>query len=298
MTQVVTHRGLDPSKPNYFFESSREAFTNQLARGYGLEFDVRVTSDGKFVIVHDKSLKRISGGADERLVGEATGDEIFSMELNGCHLTDLDTLCGMIAASVGSAISALHMKHESQIPEVIEAVVKAFQKYDLFERCIIFDTKIETAEAFKTADSRFHIAPSVAHEYDIERYNDCVGGTLYSVDEVLARKDLFDLVWLDEWDLADRDGRTKTLYNQETFGRLRAEGIKIGLVTPELHASSPGLLGGEAHQDAQNSARLGARIKEIALLNPDLMCTDYPDQLADFLEGKVSEVKIVREPKQ
>ena len=37
MTQIITHRGLDISRENYFAESSVEAFTDQSERGYGLE---------------------------------------------------------------------------------------------------------------------------------------------------------------------------------------------------------------------------------------------------------------------
>lgn len=287
MTQVVTHRGLDVSKENYFFESSFEAFQDQLNRGYGLEFDVCMTKDGQFAIVHDKTLKRISGGADERLVGEATGEEIFKMELNDCHLTDLDTLCGMIAASEGNSISALHLKHESQIKEVMDAIVATFKKYNLFERCIVFDATVEAATYLKEQEPRFHIAASVAHEYDKERYNGAVGGTLYTPDELVANKNVFDWVWLDEWDLTDKDGGEKTLYNKDVFEMLRKEGIKIGLVTPELHGTSPGLLGGEAHQDAADKSRLFSRIQNIISLKPDLVCTDYPDQVKEMIAQTV-----------
>ena len=293
MTQIMTHRGLDPSQSNYFFESSQEAFQDQLDRGYGLEYDVRVTADGHFVITHDKDVKRISDGVDQRLVSEATMEEIKAFELNGCHLTDLDTLCSMIAQSEGGSISALHLKYESQVPEVLDAVVDVFQKYDLFERCIVFDTKIETAKFLKEQDERFHIAPSVAHEYDIERYNEVVGETLYSVDEAIEHKDIFDWVWLDEWDRTDRDGGKKSLYTADVFTTLRSEGFKIGLVAPELHASSPGLLGGEAHQDAEDIERLGVRLKEIVLLGPDAMCTDYPDRVSECIDASDGELNIV-----
>jgi len=295
MIHVTTHRGLDPSIDNYFFESSKEAFEDQLTRGYGLEFDVRVTADGQFVITHDKTLERISGGADTRNVTEATMEEIKALELNGYHLTDLDTLCAMIAEHAGNSMSALHMKSESQIPEIIAAVIETFKKHDLFETCIVFDTTIETAKQLKAGDERFHIAPSVSHEYDIERYNDAVGGTLYSVEEVIDNKNVFDWVWLDEWDREDKDGGEKTLVNQETFSTLREHGFKIGLVTPELHASSPGLLGGEAHGDAADMTTLEARLQEIVRLNPDLMCTDYPDRVRSMIEGVEDERKVIRE---
>ena len=32
---IITHRGLEPSRSNYFSESSLEAFKDQLSRGFG-----------------------------------------------------------------------------------------------------------------------------------------------------------------------------------------------------------------------------------------------------------------------
>src|SRR5690606_14282937 len=131
------------------------------------------------------------------------------------------------------SISALHLKAESQQQPVLQAIVEAFNKYMLFDRCLIFDATVEIAQKLKHADERFHIAASVSHEYDIERYNVVVGGTLYSVEEVIQHTDVFDWVWLDEWDLTDREGGEKTLVNKDVCDRLREEGFQIGLVTPE-----------------------------------------------------------------
>jgi len=58
-SQILTHRGLEPSKPDFFPESSIEAFINQLHRGFGIEFDPNFVKDG-IVINHDSNLKRIT----------------------------------------------------------------------------------------------------------------------------------------------------------------------------------------------------------------------------------------------
>jgi hypothetical protein len=122
----------------------------------------------------------------------------------------------------------------------------------------------------------------VAHPYDIERYNQCVLGTLLSLEKVLSHKDLFSWVWLDEWDLADKDGGQKQFYTAEVFETLKDQGLKIALVTPELHGTSPGLLGGEAHPDADKS-RLFGRIQETINLQPDALCTDYPEEVRQMI---------------
>lgn len=129
------------------------------------------------------------------------------------------------------------------------------------------------------------MAPSVSHPFDIKRYNQAVSDTLISVEEAIKYKKegLYDWVWLDEWDRTDEDGGNKTLYNQEVFERLKSVGYKIALVTPELHGTSPRLLGGEAHPDAATKEKLFARIKEILSLSPDALCADYPEEALNLI---------------
>lgn len=50
ITSIITHRGLDFSKTKYYPESTLESFKEQLKKGYGLEFDIRITKDDKFII--------------------------------------------------------------------------------------------------------------------------------------------------------------------------------------------------------------------------------------------------------
>ncbi len=276
---IVTHRGLDPAQPNYFKESSLEAFTDQLNRGYGLEFDIRLTSDNVPVIIHDANLKRISGGADERAINGVSSAEILAMEFGGCHVTTFANLLNLIETKqVNGMISAFHLKNTAQDQATLDIVLDHLKNTDP-GKYILFDVKIETAKYLKSKNPKLMLAPSVAHPYDIKRYNEVVGHTLLSVDEVIENKNLFDWVWLDEWDTADENWGLKTLYNTETFGIMREYGFKIALVTPELHASSPGLLGGEAHADAQNHESLMGRIKEIVELLPDAVCTDFPEDV-------------------
>src|SRR5947209_18688781 len=63
--QIFTHRGLEPSKSDFYPESSYEAFQDQLNRGFGIEFDPNFVKDG-IVASHDANLKRITGGSDTR----------------------------------------------------------------------------------------------------------------------------------------------------------------------------------------------------------------------------------------
>lgn len=274
---IITHRGLDPSKKEYFAESSREAFEDQLARGFGLEFDLQSTKDNEIVILHDGDLSRTSNGTDLRTINELTIKELSSIIFSNSHIASLPEIIKLIKEkSDEKVVHAIHLKHSFQTRARLDTLLENLHGID-YKKYIIFDTTIETAKYLKERNSKLNLAPSVAHPFDIERYNYAVGGTLLSIDDVLKNRELFDWVWLDEWDLVNIDGGTKKLYTKEIFSRLRDKGFKIALISPELHAVSPGLLGGEIHPDARTMEQLEHRLHEIIALEPDVICTDYPD---------------------
>jgi len=257
---ILTHRGLDPDRTSYFRESSLEAFGDQLERGYGLEFDVQVTVEGKVIVAHHKSLD---------------SDNLLT--------TSLESLVVLIQEKASAnAFFAIHIKHIWQNSEILDVIIPALSGIR-HKQCVVFDVTIDTALYIKSLDKRLMLAPSVAHPYDIERYNRVVGGTLLSIEEVIANKELFEWVWLDEWDRTDRDNVTKSFYNVETFLKMREHGFKIALVSPELHATSPGLLGGESHPDGVSEDTWSQRIQQILSLSPDAICTDFPDRIRQLL---------------
>lgn len=281
--QIITHRGLEPDRPGFFSESSLEAFADQLARGFGgIEFDPNFTNDGEIIVVHDAGLGRFTDGCDKRnFATEVTADEVRAFRLANGRIPFFDEVMELIRTS-SSRINALHLKGRFQEERYLALLIGALREApDLMARLIIFDVRPETARRLKRELPAVRLAPSVAHPYDIGRYGAVVDNTLLTIDEALALKKegVIAGVWLDEWDLADRDGGTKTLYSAETFGQLRAVGLEIYLVTPELHGTSPGLYGGESHPDASSKKRLYGRIKEIIRLGPDGICTDHPEEV-------------------
>ena len=151
------------------------------------------------------------------------------------------------------------------------------------------DTPPALTRILKGEFPELQCSPSVAHPYDIKRYNSAVKNTLITLEVAIENKDLYDRVWLDEWDLTSHNGKTKKLYTEEIFEKLRAAGLKINVVTPELHRTSPHLLGGESHPDAMSLERLFVRVHEILELQPDGICTDYPEEVLDLL-GKTASI--------
>jgi len=280
-TNIITHRGLEPSNPNFYSESSYEAFQNHLEREFNIEFDPNPTKDG-IIIMHDANLKRPTQGRDERNVADLTTEEILQIPLANGRIPTFDEVMELIRKS-NSTVSALHLKARLQTPEMLGRISEALAKYsDIFHKFLIFDVKPEIAKTLKAKFPALRLAPSVAHPYDIARYNEAVGGTLWSAEQVLELRSrgMIDGVWGDEWDTAGEKGTTKQLYTPEFFEKMHNAGLFVALVTPELHGTSPGLYGGESHADAKDTATLFERIKQIKAAGADYLCTDHPEEIS------------------
>ena len=278
MIQILTHRGLDPDKQDYFPESSLEAFEDQLKRGFGLEFDIQITKDKKIVIFHDKNLL-INNILKN--INEINSEEIIKHDYKGCHIATLFNLLSEIEKF--NKICALHFKGYLQSSENIDLLLENLKNFNV-PNLIIFDVKEDTAKYIKSINNKIQLAPSVAHQYDIKRFNKYVDYTLITVDNAIKNKELYDWLWFDEWDREDIDSDDKKFYIEENFKKAKESGFKIAVVSPELHGTSPRLLGGEKHQDAEDMNKLEKRIEEIIKLQPDAICTDYPDYVLEKYE--------------
>jgi hypothetical protein len=282
--QIFTHRGLEPSKKDFFSESSFEAFNDHLSRGFGLEFDPCFFTDDKIGVVHAATVSAAIGGEDQRKMESLSSAEFLKLQLPKGRYCLFAELLEEIDKNRAD-LHALHLKGKFQEERLLDLLLAEINKYPtVVSKLLIFDLKPPAAKYLKENLPGVALAPSVAHPFDIERYNEVVKGTLFSIDEAIAEKNTYSWVWLDEWDLLDKGGKTKEFYTAETFDALRKHGYKIALVTPELHATSPGLLGGEAHSDAANQHLLFERIQDILELKPDAVCTDYPEEIRQMID--------------
>ncbi len=81
-------------------ENSLASFRNAVGAGFGIEIDVRLSSDGVPVVFHDKTLRRMCG--DKRRVDELTVSELKKFRLSGTGETiptlkeTLDTVGGRV----------------------------------------------------------------------------------------------------------------------------------------------------------------------------------------------------------
>ncbi len=77
-TTLFAHRGLHNGERA---ENSMSAFSAAVEGGYGIELDVRLSSDGELVVYHDDTLDRVCGVSGR--VDGYTADELSKMSLSG-----------------------------------------------------------------------------------------------------------------------------------------------------------------------------------------------------------------------
>lgn len=257
---IISHRGLNAYN-QIVPESSLKAFEMYLSKNIPIEFDlyfhnneILITHNFPEIYQNNKINNKITKYQNIKMLSD-----IFSL-IRKYKIKD----------------NALHLKGKFQEKKYLNLLIKEINKnLDLLNYFFIFDVTIETAKYLKSQIPAVKLAPSVAHKYDVERYGKYVGNTLLPIEEVVKNKKIFDWVWLDEWDRKDANNKIKKLYTKETFEIFQKNNLKIAVVSPELHATSPDLLGKESHEDAQTKEKLFDRIKEIVDLHPDLICTDY-----------------------
>ena len=280
-TIILSHRGLDICPLNSTEEErvdSRYAdFEALMARGLGVEADVWCLSDGCLVISH---------GNPDKIENFQDFSQSIHLKYKRCSFDDILYLHNKYE----SPLLALHLKADMQLPSVCEKIVAGIMRLPVNKqnKILLFDLTVSAARFFKSRLPSVNIGASVSHKYDISRYGRFVGGTLFSVEDVLVHRGLFDWIWMDEWDLVDFCGK-KEFICRENINFFQSLGFKVAGVSPELHAKSPGLLGGEEHPDGVCPVRVKRRVSSWITTGINAICTDYANWInaeLHFLEGK------------
>ena len=119
------HRGLhteDRTVP----ENSPEAFRRAAEAGYGIELDVRLTKDGKVVVLHDENLRRACGV--DRRVDEITYDELRKLRLFGTseHIPLLSEALEAVAGRGPLIVELKTGKRNRELCEKTCALLRAY----------------------------------------------------------------------------------------------------------------------------------------------------------------------------
>lgn len=121
----IAHRGL--WSPGGAPENSLAAFEAACAGGYGIELDVRLSSDGQVVVFHDDHLARMTGAA--AWVREKTAAELAALRLKGTAQA-VPSLRQVLDLVAGRALILIEIKsrpgEEGPLDEAVDAVIRDY----------------------------------------------------------------------------------------------------------------------------------------------------------------------------
>ncbi|MBQ3816857.1 MAG: hypothetical protein II802_01130 [Clostridia bacterium] len=149
-TKIIAHRGLSGIEK----ENSNAAFVAAGNRGYyGIETDVHITKDGKFIIIHDDNTGRVSK-TDISVEGSQYE------QLRSIHLLDTDGVnerCDLLLPNLREYLdickrynkkAVLELKNEMHKSEIFE-ICKIAEDMDYFENVIFISFSFKNLEAVK-----------------------------------------------------------------------------------------------------------------------------------------------------
>ena len=117
------HRGLHNSERA---ENSMSAFKAAVEAGYGIELDIRLSSDGELVVHHDDTLLRVAG-VDGR-VDAYTAEELGKMSLSGTA-DGVPRFADVLAEVDGRVPLLVEIKEDAGNRAVTDAAVKMLSGY-------------------------------------------------------------------------------------------------------------------------------------------------------------------------
>lgn len=138
----IAHRGFhDKNKTRW--ENTLSAFQAAVDRGYAIECDVHLTSDGVPVIMHDGELKRLTG--QDGFIWQRTAAELGAMKIGGTddHVPTLQEALDLVAGRVPMVVEIKGIAGHDQ--GLVAAVGRILKRYRgpvaimLFDHWIIRD---------------------------------------------------------------------------------------------------------------------------------------------------------------
>ncbi len=166
----VAHRGMLRHAP----ENTLPAFAACLDLGMGFELDIRTTSDGELVIIHDDSLERTTNGG-ARSIREITLEELRTLDAGswfdesyaGITVPTLrETLQLIRERKRGRTLIALNVKDITPDGEV--QLVRLVEEYQLLSESFAFDQSDECSTRLQELNPSFRVGRNVGRS-DIDQ---------------------------------------------------------------------------------------------------------------------------------
>lgn len=122
--RLYAHRGLHDGNVSVS-ENGLKAFSLAATAGYGIEFDVQLSKDGRLMVFHDDTLLRVTG-ASGRLC-DMTYEQIRANPLpDGGAIPTLDEALALIDGRVPIIVE---IKHHGSVLETSRATMERLKKY-------------------------------------------------------------------------------------------------------------------------------------------------------------------------
>lgn len=170
--KLIAHRGLSGIAPENTMASIKAACD---AGYYGVEFDIRLTSDGEWVLHHDDNLNRMAGVKTK--ISEMTLKEIQKIEFNnGANIDKYDgitvpTLKEVLDyVSTTDTIPVIEIKTETK--DGIDDLVAILKEYDYLETARIISFYEEPLKEYKRICNRTPVS-FLVHEVNDEAVTIC-----------------------------------------------------------------------------------------------------------------------------
>lgn len=266
---ILAHRGFAREAP----PNTLSAFSDALQAGCGIEVDLRITGDNRFVVTHDPTLStETQGPVTVRDTDLSQLQDQFSPAADREPHDVLPTLEDILreyASCDADTAVALHLKDvgvdgvEQQLVDALTRLDEAYPSVDVFETVFVFDVLESNARTFHSVAPELRVALSIG---DSDYFPSQDHPTVYRYEDV---RDLscWDTVWADEW----RGGH----YSETLFESLAADGRDIYAVSPELHRTTT-----PRHPNCENPRTLWQRLADERI---DGICTDSPLELHEFV---------------
>lgn len=166
-TLFIAHRGLSGLE----LENTNSAFVAAGNRSYfGIETDVHVTRDGKFVVHHDDSTGRLCN--EDLIIGQTDYEKLKSLNLKpqknrtvGSDFKIPDLKDYLSICSQYEKIAVLELK-ERMTPEVISGIYAEVQKYYDPEKLIFISFSLDNLKDLRAQQ------PNANIQYLVQRFDD------------------------------------------------------------------------------------------------------------------------------
>ena len=168
---AIAHRGLLRHAP----ENTLPAFAACLELRMGIELDIRTTSDGHLVVIHDDNLQRTTNGPNKSIrdvtlaeVKKLDAGSWFDVGYQAVQVPTLEETFKLIQKrKQGPTIIALNIKQITRDGE--RKLVALMVKYDMLDNSFAFDQSREVSERLKQLNPRVRIGQNVNRASVTER---------------------------------------------------------------------------------------------------------------------------------